>query len=316
MKKSALLLSIFVAAMLIVSGCSPKEATPVVQATIAPPDYLIAEGRVSPVNSMDLFFTSFGRIQEVLVSDGEMVQVGQVLAKLKSSPEAQVSLSRASLDVLLAEQAIDQYRSSAALNLSQSRLAVVDLQIALEDAQTEFDNDASDENKVRLENVQEKLKVAEDTLAVLESGKGLDPDQMAVLNARLEIANLALTSAQSLAVAGELTAGMAGSIVDLSLQVGQQVQAGVPAVTVADFSNWVIKSDNLREVDVVKIKEGQKVEIVFDSLPDAKFMGEVTNIATKFEEKRGDITYTVTVLLTQPDAQLRWGMTAALYFLP
>ena len=115
--------------------------------------------------------------------------------------------------------------------------------------------------------------------------------------------------------ASELTSGMAGSVVDLSLQVGQQVQAGVPAVTVADFSNWVIKSDNLREVDVVKIKEGQKVEIVFDSLPDTKFSGEVTNIATKFEEKRGDITYTVTVLLSQPDAQDTLGYDRCFIFL-
>ena len=58
----------------------------------------------------------------------------------------------------------------------------------------------SDANKVRLENVQEKLNLAEDTLAVLESGKGLDPDQIAVLNARLESANLALANAQTLAV--------------------------------------------------------------------------------------------------------------------
>jgi len=246
MKKSALLLSIFVVVMLILSGCSPKAADPVVQATTTQPEYLIAEGRVSPVNSMDLFFTSFGRIQEILVSDGEIVQVGQVLAKLKASPEVQVSLSKANQEVLLAQQALDQYKSSAALNLSQSRLEVIDLQAALDDAQTEFDNDASDANKVRLENVQEKLNLAEDTLTVLESGKGLDPDQIAVLNARLESANLALAYAQSLTDASELTSGMAGSVVDLSLQVGQQVQAGVPAVTVADFSNWVIKSDNLR----------------------------------------------------------------------
>jgi len=316
MKKFTVLLSIFVVVGLILSGCSPKAADPVVQATTAQPEYLIAEGRVLPVNSMDLFFTTFGRIQEVLVSDGEMVQAGQVLAKLKPSPEVQVALSKANQDVLLAQQAIDQYKSSAALNLSQNRLAVIDLQTALNDAQTQFDNEASDENKARLENVKEKLDLAEKTLKILESGKGIDPDQMAVLDARLETANLALASAQTQAVSGELTAGMAGSVVDLSLQVGQQVQAGVPAATIADFSSWVIKSDNLREVDVVKIKEGQKVEIVFDSLPETKFSGEVTNIATKFEEKRGDITYTVTVLLLQPDAQVRWGMTAALYFLP
>jgi hypothetical protein len=42
--------------------------------------------------------------------------------------------------------------------------------------------------------------------------------------------------------------------------------------------------------------------------------GEVTSINDRYEEKRGDITYTVTVLLKESDPLLRWGMTAAVRF--
>ena len=49
-------------------------------------------------------------------------------------------------------------------------------------------------------------------------------------------------------------------------------------MTVADFSSWVVKTDNLTEVDVVNVKVGQKVEIVLDALPDVTLTGEVTHI--------------------------------------
>ena len=54
--------------------------------------------------------------------------------------------------------------------------------------------------------------------------------------------------------------------------------------------------------------------MTLDALPDVTLKGEVTNINARFEEKRGDITYTVTVLLTETDPLMRWGMTAAVRF--
>jgi hypothetical protein len=49
-------------------------------------------------------------------------------------------------------------------------------------------------------------------------------------------------------------------------------------------------------------------------LPDVTLNGTVTQIASVFEEKRGDVTYTVKVLLKDTNPSIRWGMTAAVTF--
>ena len=87
-------------------------------------------------------------------------------------------------------------------------------------------------------------------------------------------------------------------------------------MALADFSSWVVKTDSLTELEVVNVSEGQSVQVILDALPDTVLKGTVTNINERFEEKRGDITYTVTVQLDETDPLMRWGMTAAVYFLP
>ncbi len=87
-------------------------------------------------------------------------------------------------------------------------------------------------------------------------------------------------------------------------------------MVIADFSDWIVKTDNLTEFDVTSIAVGQQANVEFDALPGVTLEGEVTYINSLFEEKRGDITYTVTVLLKQIDPLMRWGMTGAVEFLP
>jgi multidrug resistance efflux pump len=62
------------------------------------------------------------------------------------------------------------------------------------------------------------------------------------------------------------------------------------------------------------VTEGQKASTVLDALPDVTLNGVVTSISPVFEEKRGDVTYTVTVELTNTDPHMRWGMTAVTTF--
>jgi multidrug resistance efflux pump len=64
------------------------------------------------------------------------------------------------------------------------------------------------------------------------------------------------------------------------------------------------------------VKVGQKVSVSLDALPGQALSGEVTDIKRLYEEKRGDITYTVSAVLNQTDPQMRWGMTAAVQFIP
>ncbi len=58
------------------------------------------------------------------------------------------------------------------------------------------------------------------------------------------------------------------------------------------------------------------MDVVLDALPQQTFSGQVAYIDMVYEEKRGDTTYTATIVLDQMDPQIRWGMTAAVRFLP
>jgi len=315
MKKMSLSIVIITAAALILSACSAKTADATVVPQSAQPKALISEGRLLPLNSQDLFFTLSGQIAEVLVKEGDAVTAGQALARFTDSPETNAALTRAQQEELAAQKALDALLSAAEVNLAQAKLAVQTAKAVFDQATDRFKANDSDLNKAQLDVASVNLKLAEDTLAKLESGQGVDPDQLALAQARLASAKAALKSAQSTIEARVVKATMDGSVVDLSFRPGQQVAVGTSLMALADFSSWIVKTDNLTEMDVTAISVGQKVEVVLDALPDKTFQGEVTQIASRYEEKRGDITYTVTIQLNQTDAQMRWGMTAAVRFI-
>jgi HlyD family secretion protein len=166
---------------------------------------------------------------------------------------------------------------------------------------------------------QANLAVAEATLADAESRladlqNGPDPDQLAAAQARLAAAQASLAAAQDALKNSELRAPFGGVVADLKIKVGEQIAAGQAAAVLADFSGWVVETDNLTEIEVVKVAEGQPASIVLDALPEVTLHGTVTAISPVFEEKRGDITYTVTIALTDGDPSMRWGMTAVSTF--
>jgi HlyD family secretion protein len=316
MKKLFLPFITMAATAIILTACSTNTAQPAAVSTTSQPDVMIAEGRLLPVNSMDQSFSIPGQAAEVLVIDGENVKEGQVLARLRTSPDLQLALARAQLEALAAQQALDGLKAAAEVSLTQGRLSVIAAQNQLEAAQDQYVDDATAEKKAALEAAEAFLNQARDAQENLETGKGVDPDQLAAAEARLASAKAAVASAQAAMEALELKATMDGTLVGMDLQAGQRISAGQPVVTLADFTSWVVKTDNLTEDEVVGLEIGQRVEVVLDALPDVTLTGEVTHINTRYEEKRGDITYTVTVTLQQADPAMRWGMTAAVKFQP
>lgn len=316
MKRLSLFGTLAAAAVLLLAACSPKTAETTPTAQVVEPQGVIAEGRLMPVNSLDQAFALSGQVAEVLVKDGETVEIGQPLARLADSPEAKLALRRAEQEDLAARQALEALKTAAETNLAQARLAVLNARDALDKATDTYKTDDSDINQARLDAAQASLNLAEKALADLEANNGIDPDQQAAAEARVQTAKAALESAGVLIDTRTLNATVAGTVVDLDLQNGQLVTAGVPVMTVADYSNWLVKTDNLIEMEVANIRPGQKVSVVLDALPGLTLPGEVTRINARYEEKRGDITYTVTIRLDGTDPQMRWGMTAAVTFLP
>ena len=85
--------------------------------------------------------------------------------------------------------------------------------------------------------------------------------------------------------------------------------------SMADFSHWIVKTTDLTELDVVEIDEGQTVKVTLDALPDNSMTGEVQSIGQNYSERQGDVVYEVTVVLTETQPNIRWGMTAKVEFI-
>jgi HlyD family secretion protein len=150
----------------------------------------------------------------------------------------------------------------------------------------------------------EQIAVAEAGVAQAEAGVAEAEAALAAAQAALEMAQAALDNF-------ELVASFPGTVARVNVEVGQFLAPGAPAITLGDASTWYVETDDLSEVDVVQVAIGQPVKVTVDALPDREFQGTVTDIAPRSETKRGDVTYTVSIKLTDAtDAPLRWGMTA------
>ncbi len=95
---------------------------------------------------------------------------------------------------------------------------------------------------------------------------------------------------------------------------GVDVHKKMLAVVIADFSRWIIETENLTEIELPDVAIGQPVLVTFDALADLEFPGVVTAIRPLFEIRSGDVTYTVTIGLEATDPRLQWGMTAVVTF--
>jgi HlyD family secretion protein len=103
-------------------------------------------------------------------------------------------------------------------------------------------------------------------------------------------------------------------VADLPAKQGGSINAGQSAVTIADFSSWLVKTTDLTEIDVVNLHEGQPVTVTLDALPQVQLNGEILSIGQNYSENQGDVVYEVTILLTDTHPAMRWGMTASVSF--
>jgi multidrug resistance efflux pump len=112
----------------------------------------------------------------------------------------------------------------------------------------------------------------------------------------------------------EVRAPFDGTITNLDLKVGEFASAGQPVLTIADLSSWVVKTTDLTENDVVNVTQGQTVDVTLDALPGVTLRGKVLSIGQNYTKNLGNVVYEVTVALTDPNPNVRWGLTAQVKF--
>ncbi len=349
--KRLIAISLLTLTSLLLAACGAGTATPEATAipTVVADTAIITEGRLEPIRYADIASNASGLISEVRVKEGEVVEAGQVLAVIESSEartlesaqaEATQELTVAYQAVRDAQYELDNFDVPSDFAEMAPTEAVEDTLVKLDAARLNFEpykylserrvdypankpesdfyTDSAKLYKKRLDDAWAKYRKA---ILWLELDTNLENANARLSQAQRDYDSLQDPSfsedtagARAALANAEVRAPYAGVLTNLDLKVGEFVSAGEPVVTIADTSQWVVKTTDLTEIDVVNLSEGEQVSVTFDALPNVEFKGNVLTIGQNYSENQGDVVYEATILLTDASPAMRWGMTAEVKF--
>jgi len=132
---------------------------------------------------------------------------------------------------------------------------------------------------------------------------GPQPDEVAAAQARIDAAQATLDQAW-------IMSPFAGTITLVAPQPGDQVSPGGLAFRLDDL-NTLLVDLAVSEIDINQIQVGQPVVMSFDAIRSTEYHGEVVEVDRVGASNQGVVDFSVTVELTDPDDQVKPGMTAA-----
>jgi HlyD family secretion protein len=244
-----------------------------------------AFGRAQPAVEVTISPDVSGEIVALPVQEGDVVQKGDLLARLKPDDyQAQLKQERARVSqqrAVLAERRADSLQTRRVYERKQALHAKgVIPESELEDAQSAY----------------------RQAVARLESARF-----------QVESAEASLQDAREQLEKTRLYAPMDGTVSKLEVEVGERVvgtrqRAGTEMMTVARLDRMELEVD-VNESDVINVAYADTATVEFDAYPDRSFRGEVTEIANaariESQGSQNEVTnFPVTIrILDDPNAK-------------
>jgi macrolide-specific efflux system membrane fusion protein len=249
---------------------------------------LTAVGALQPKNYVDVGAQVSGQLQSLHVTYGSQVKEGDLLAE------------------------IDPAVYSAKVASEQAQLKILQAQIAEQKAQLAL---AQSQN-ARNQRLYKQNAVSQDVLQTGEANEAVARAQIAALQAQLEQAQSTLDGDLANLKYTKIYAPIAGTVVSISAQQGQTLNANQSAPTIlriADLDTMTVWAQ-VAEADIVKIKTGMPVHFSTLGMPDRQWTGKVRQILPTPEEINDVILYDVLVDVANPDHLLMTQMSAQVFF--
>lgn len=164
-----LILSIMI--LFSLAGCGvfedpePVEPAPVVQIANL---VVSATGELVPATSANLSVAMPGIVDEVFGIEGQSVTAGEQLLVLSSLAQANAGLAAAELELIAAQQALDELNETAKLANATAWLALLDAQARYNLAEEAWDNLDQDDYQDDIDDAQEDVLEAEEDLEEAE----------------------------------------------------------------------------------------------------------------------------------------------------
>jgi HlyD family secretion protein len=210
------------------------------------------------------------------------------------------------------EQATNAYNAAKArldeVNAAPKADRVAQANAAIKQAQAELDRLIDPATAASMAEAEAAVRQAQAQVDLLKAGAR--QQEIAATQAAVAQAEAGVRQAQAALNDTELRAPFDGLLAVLPVRVGEQVGPGAPIAEIGDVSGWQVETDDLSELDVVRVQPGAAVTLTFDAIPGVELKGVVERVQAKGEKKLGDMTYTAIIRIENADPRLLWNMTA------
>ncbi len=230
---------------------------------------------------------------------------------------ANVLIAKANLDK--AQTAFDNANAGSYLhNAGDAALyqALYDAQQAYDRAQNSYSTYSQKPTQRQIDEAQAKLDLANATLeqdrtylAAL-NGEPVPSGATGTALLQLKQAQLAVQTAVDNLDAANLTSTISGTVTEVKGMVGDQVTPGTDAFRVDDLSRLLVDVA-VSEVDINNVALEQPAVVTFDAVPGKEYHGKVVEVSRVGTSVQSVVNFNVTVELTDPDADVKPGMTAS-----
>ncbi|MBS0663858.1 MAG: HlyD family efflux transporter periplasmic adaptor subunit [Verrucomicrobia bacterium] len=288
---------------------------------------LVLSGNLE-VSDAQLGFKTAGRLVERLVSEGDRVTAGQLVARLDDAEQrAQLALRQAELAA--AEAVV------AELEAGSRPQEIAAAAATLRSAEAERDRvrlDYARQKELRAKEVisdrdfeaaDAQLKVAEaraaeaaERLKLVQEGPRAETIRQA--RARLEQARAAVTLATTQLDNTRVVSPLTGTVLAHHIEPGEFVSPGTPVVTVAETAHMWVRA-YVNQPDLGRVRHGEKVVVRTDSFPGRDFTGTIGFISSEAEftpktvqtpKERVKLVFRIKVDVENPKDELKPGMPA------
>jgi len=228
-----------------------------------------------------------GRVEKVLVNEGDNVQAGQVIAVLEQQEfQAQVDQAKANLAMAQAKLAAIT-AGNRPQEIAQTKASVLQARANLENARKNSERDEAlyqqgavssqqrDASKTAYDITRAQYMSANEQHSLSAEGSRLEDVQMA--QAQVQQAQAALKSAEIQLADTTIKAPVTGVIGLKSVEEGQIVVFGQPLFSIINLNDvWI--GANIEETYIGRLKIGNQVDFTIDAYPQKKFSGQIIEV--------------------------------------
>jgi RND family efflux transporter MFP subunit len=257
-----------------------------------------------------------------LIPEGTTVKEGDIVARLDTTNVLKfLNDKQSQLNISLSDLAKAEADHKA--STAQSEADVKNAEFTYELSKLNYERGKFE---AEVEQKQNELQLKKDSIALEQAKEKLitqeeiNRSETDKINLQIRMARSDVDKAKGDLGKFTLRASMAGLVVyqnnwgtGKKVNISDQVWAGMPIISLPDLSHMQAVG-SVNEVDVSRVKKGQRVKIKLDAFPDREFHGTISSVGTigQQTDRNSNIkTFEVVTDVDENDPILRPGMTTS-----